>query len=78
MGVFSRAETSALLPKVNILPLDREFQPELKVFLTPKVDKGACVIDFSTGAEKIFCHGRVSSNTIEIRILIKGLPIHHS
>ena len=37
----------------NILPLHEAFQPGLKVCLAPKVDKSACVIDFSARAEKI-------------------------
>ena len=49
MGVFSPASRGE-----NILPLHGEFQPGLKVCQAPKVDKGACVIDFSAQAEKIF------------------------
>ena len=49
MGVFSPASRGE-----NTLPLHGEFQPGLKVCLAPKVDKSACVIDFSARGEKIF------------------------
>ena len=49
MGVFSPPSRGE-----NILPLHEEFQPGLKVYLAPNVEKNACVIDFSARAEKIF------------------------